>query len=177
MKSYKIFILFIMFFLIGCATGKIIGNSIINEHKFFTCKLLSDDWKMTVNSSYGPTVLQFRHKKDRTYISIFTLTLGRAEEYVESIDVLNRHFERMEEGRRNFKLISKGATNLGGILGGYGIAEYENPRNRKPMKAKATDAYFKGRTYSIYLYAEKENFDRHVAEYDDFVNSFKFLKE
>lgn len=176
MKSYIIFLLFIVCVVVGCAAGKIVGNRIVHERRSFECSLLSDNWRITSNDPYSKAPMQFRHK-DGTWITIFVWRAEKPFRGLKDMGILNTHLELVAKSRNNFKLLHKGTINIYGLRAGWGIVEYDYPKANRPMKAKVTDVNFEGNCYSIYLYADKKNFEKHLTEYDDFVRTFKFIRK
>lgn len=170
-------LLFIVFLLVGCAAGKVVGNKIVHKPKSFECDLLGEDWKINANNAYDNTALQFINKHDGTYITIWTSQATGKNKELEGMAILNRHFDDLakRESTSNFKLISKDGTLLDNVKAGLGAAEYEI--NRIPKRIKTYDANFNNIWYEVILFGDRENCGKHVSEFDNFIKTFKFIRK
>jgi len=176
-QLYKPFLLFIIFVLVGCAAVKVVGNRIVHKPKSFECDLLGGDWKIVANNAYSNISLQFFNKRDLTYITVYTVEPKEKFKDLGGVGILSSHFSGLARSkeRSNFKVISKEEIILDNLKAGVGVAEYEF--QGIPKKIKSYDTNFNNLLYQIILFADRENFDRHVSEFDNFVKTFKFIRK
>ena len=179
MKIYKTIPLFFIVFFICCSGGKIIGDRVIYESKYFECGLLDDDWELRLHETERQehAALHFKNKKDGTWITIFHVKLRERNKYDDATDLLTGHIQKLEGLRENLKLLSIGDIDIAQVKAKWAIVEYDHRETRLKMKAKITDFGYKGWSYSLYLFSKKENFDKHLLVYDQFVKSFKLIKK